>query len=300
MSESRSVSPAKRFIETSGLYFRYTKPRVWLLLVFTAGIGGIVAVPDFTFHSISMVMLAIVSTILGASGAEAVTNYIDKDMDSIMSRTKNRPLAKGEIEPLKALSFGIVLIIASLTVLVAFGKIYAMAFMAIGIFDNVIIYSYFLKKKTPWSIVLGGFSGGFPVIVGWYSVTTLFSYLPWFLFALVVIWIPIHVWSLAYRYKDDYAKANVPMLPVLYSDKVSAWCISGSALILIVFSLIPSLFGFQTVYYMLIALILSIPMVAYSLHFIRHPDNKNSFRLFKYSSPYLAIIFMLFVFFKFF
>ena len=280
------------------IYFRYTKPQVWSLLVFVAGIGGIVAIRDFSLSSISLVLLAVVATILGSAGAEAATNYIDREIDSIMSRTSKRPLVTGQIKPVNGLVMGIVLISASIIILAAFGKYYASAFMALGIFDNVIIYSYLLKKKTPWSIILGGFSGGFPVVIGWYTVTTQFSVLPWFLFALVITWIPIHVWSLAYRYKDDYAKAKVPMLPVIYSDRVSAWCISGSAILLIIFSFIPFLFRYQTMYYMLTAVILAVPMVVFSLHFIHHPDKENSFRLFKYSSPYLTIIFVVFMVFK--
>lgn len=280
------------------VYFRYTKPQVWSLLVFVAGIGGIVAVSDFTLHSISLILLGVIATIIGSAGAEAATNYIDREMDSIMSRTRKRPLVTGELSPKNGLTFGVILIAASILLLAGLGKYYASGFMALGIFDNVIIYSYLLKKKTPWSIVLGGFSGGFPVVIGWYTVTTQFSILPWFLFALVITWIPIHVWSLAYRYKDDYAKAKVPMLPVIYSDRISAWCISGSAILLIVFSFIPFLFRYQTMYYMLIAVILALPMIVYSLHFIHHPNKESSFKLFKYSSPYLAIIFVVFMVFK--
>ncbi|MCL4331922.1 MAG: heme o synthase [Candidatus Thermoplasmatota archaeon] len=290
--------PANSLISRLALYFRYTKPRVWVLLVYTAAIGGIMAVSILDIQSIMLVMLAIAATALGSAGSEALTNFIDRDMDSLMSRTKNRPLPSGEIELRRAVILGFTLVSGSILILVVFQKFYAAAFMAVGIFDNVFVYSYLLKRKTPWSIVLGGFSGGFPVVIGWYTVTAQFSLLPWFLFALVVIWIPIHVWSLAFRYRDDYRNAKVPMLPVLYSDRVSAWCISGSAIMLAVFSVIPFIFGFQTLYYLLIVLILTVPMFMFSLAFVKHPDLRSSFRLFKYTSPYLAVIFTLFFVFK--
>lgn len=285
----------RRIAHTMFLYFRYTKPRVWILLVFTASIGAIIAFSASGSATSLLVLLAIAATILGSAGAEAITNYIDRSMDNIMLRTKNRPLPTGELDPARAVVFGSVLIAASVLLLAFFGKLYAAGFMALGVFDNVFVYSYLLKKRTPWSIVLGGFSGGFPVVIGWYTVTSQFSLVPWFLFALVTVWIPIHVWSLAYRYRDDYANARVPMLPVLYSDRISAWCISGSAMVLVIFSIIPYVFGFETLYYALIVFILAVPMIILSVRFIKHPNKQSSFRLFKYSSPYLAIVFTLFM-----
>lgn len=294
----RTTVTQKGILKKVGIYFKYTKPRVWILLVYAAAIGGMVAITTFNFNSIMLVLLAIVATTLGSAGSEALTNYIDRNIDSVMLRTKNRPLPSGIIKSRKAFEFGLVLIISSLALLLSFQKFYSAAFMGIGIFDNVVVYSFLLKKRTPWSIILGGFSGGFPVVIGWYCVTGEFSLLPWFLFLLIVIWIPIHVWSLAYRYRDDYKNANVPMLPVLYSDRITAWCISGSAIILAIFSLIPFIFGLQTLYYVIIVSILATPMFALSFSFIRHPEKESSFRLFKYSSPYLAVVFSLFLIFK--
>ncbi|MGC8609104.1 MAG: heme o synthase, partial [Thermoplasmata archaeon] len=279
--------------------FNFTKPKVWSLLVFVAAIGAIIAVNKFTVLNVLLIFLAVAATVLGSMGAEATTNYLDRDMDAIMSRTKKRPLVTGSIKPVNAITFGIVLISLSIILLLAFGKLLAALFMALGIFDNVIIYSYLLKRRTPWSIVLGGFSGGFPVVIGWYTVTTRFSILPWFLFALVIVWIPIHVWSLAYRYRSDYETANVPMLPVVYKDRISAICISSAAVILFIFSIIPVFFKFMPEIYMIIATLIALPMIMYSVLFIRKPNRESSFKLFVYSSPYLAIIFVLFLIFKF-
>ena len=296
-NQSEVVTPGGLFLK-GGDYFRYTKPRVWILLVYTAAIGSIIAVTDFNLPSLMLVLLAMGSTAMGSAGSEALTNYIDREMDLVMARTRNRPLPQGKIGLRGALIFGFILVSSSILILVVFQKVFAAAFMALGIFDNVIIYSYLLKRRTPWSIILGGFSGGFPAIIGWYTVTDQFSLVPWFLFALVVIWIPIHVWSLAFRYREDYEKARVPMLPVLYSNEISAWCISGSAIMLAIFSMVPFVFRMQSVYYALVVLVLAVPLCAFSISFILRPNLNRSFRLFRYSSPYLAVIFTVFLVFK--
>ncbi len=282
------------------VYFKYTKPRVWLLLVFVGGVGATLAAKTFGEYNLMMIFVAVVSLIAGSAGSEAITNYVDRDIDSIMNRTKNRPLVTGKIEPKKGLELGIILVISSVLILLVFKRFLALCFITAGIVDNVIVYSYLLKRKTPWSIILGGFSGGLPVIVGWYTLTSVFSILPWFLFALIVVWIPIHIWSLAFRYKDDYRRAKVPMLPAVYSDGISAKCISFSAILLVVFSVIPYYFGENSFIYIFIVAIASIPMVLLAAMFVRMKDKKSSFRLFKYSSPYLTVIFLLFLTLKFF
>ncbi|WP_297217306.1 heme o synthase [Thermoplasma sp.] len=282
-----------------GLYFSYTKPKVWSLLVFVGAIGAVIAVPYFTIYYSLLILLAVVSIMLGSMGAEATTNYIDKDIDAVMSRTMKRPLVTGKIKPRNGLIFGLVLMSASIALLLFFGKVYAALFMVLGLFDNVFVYSYLTKRRTPWNIILGGFSGGFPVVIGWYTITDKFSILPWFLFLLVVVWIPIHVWSLAYRYRDDYNRAHVPMMTSIHNDRISAICISSAAIILFAFSIIPVFFRVMPYTYMILASAIAIPMIFYSIVFVRHPDRKNSLKLFIYSSPYLAIIFVLVVIFRF-
>lgn len=278
-------------------YLIYTKPRVWILLVYVAAIGGVIAAPNHSFSTLALIILAVIATVLGSAGAEAVTNYIDRNIDSKMSRTRNRPIPTGVIEPRNGLYFGFALILFSIIVLLLFSRFLAALFMILGVFDNVYIYSYLLKKKSPWSIVLGGFSGGFPVLIGWYTVTSAFSVLPWFLFALVVIWIPVHIWSIAYRYREDYQNAKVPMLPAIYPERISSICISGSALILIIVSLIPIFIEKQSIYFVLALVVVSLPLIALSISFMMHPSKERSFRLFKYSNPYLAFVFFLFMIF---
>ncbi len=275
------------------IYIEYSKPKVWWLLVFIGFGGAILAVNRFSVNDILLVLVAVISVTLGSMGAEGLTNYIDLDMDSIMERTKNRPLPSGTISKKQALIFGYSLAILSVVILLVIRRFLASIFMSIGIFDNVFIYSYLLKKISPYSIIYGGFSGAFPVLIGWYTVTSSFSWLPWVLFLLVMFWIPVHVWSLAYRYRDEYKQANVPMFPVVHSDRASAIAISLSSLFLIIFSLTPYFLGIYGIIYIIPVVILSIPIVVFSYRFIENPNRKTSFNLFVYTAPYLTFIFIL-------
>ena len=281
------------------LYFNYTKPKVWSLLVFVGAVGAILAIHQHSLLDWFPVILTVISLSAGAAGSEAVTNFIDRDIDAKMTRTRNRPLVTGNISPESGLIFGLFLIVLSVLLLMVYGKFLAASFISLGITDNVVVYSLLLKRRTPWSVILGGFSGGFPVLVGWYTVTSSFSILPWFLFALVVVWIPVHIWSLAYRYRDDYEKAGIPMLPVIYSEKISSACISFSAILLVVFSIIPYFLGENSTVYIFVVAVLSAPLLIFAALFMKEHNLKSSFNLFKYSSLYLAIVFALFLILKF-
>lgn len=281
------------------LYFNYTKPKVWSLLVFVGAVGAVLAIHQHSLLDWFPVILTVISLSAGAAGSEAVTNFIDRDIDAKMTRTRNRPLVTGNISPESGLIFGLFLIVLSVLLLMVYGKFLAASFISLGITDNVVVYSLLLKRRTPWSVILGGFSGGFPVLVGWYTVTSSFSILPWFLFALVVVWIPVHIWSLAYRYRDDYEKAGIPMLPVIYSEKISSACISFSAILLVVFSIIPYFLGENSTVYIFVVAVLSAPLLIFAALFVKEHNLKSSFNLFKYSSPYLAIVFTLFLILKF-
>ncbi len=275
------------------VYLEYSKPKVWWLLVFIGFVGALLATKIFSIYNIILIFVAVISVTFGSIGAEGLTNYIDYNMDSIMERTKNRPLPKGLIKKKNALAFGYFFAALSIILLIIFAKYIAAFFMALGIFDNVFIYSYLLKKVSPYSIIFGGFSGAFPVLIGWYTLTSTFSWLPWILFLLVMFWIPVHVWSLAYKYKADYEKAGVPMLPVIYSDKTTSIAISFSSLLLIFISLFPYFLGIFDYIYLIIVLILSIPIIVFSYIFIKNQDGASSFKLFAYTAPYITFVYII-------
>ncbi|MEM0139451.1 MAG: heme o synthase [Ferroplasma sp.] len=282
-------------LKTARTYIEYSKPQVWWLLVFIGFAGALIGIVNFNFTTIMLLVVVIAAVATGSMGAEGLTNYIDRDMDSIMERTKGRPLPQGKISNMGALIFGYGLSIFSVLLLLVFGRYLASFFMAFGIFDNVFIYSYLLKKISPYSIIYGGFSGAFPVLIGWYTVTSSFSWLPIILFFLVMFWIPVHVWSLAYRYRDDYKKASVPMFPVVHSDRATAIAISTASILLIVFSIIPYIAGILNLFYLIPVLILSVPIIVFSYSFIKKPDKKSSFKLFVYTAPYLTFVFIIII-----
>jgi len=274
-------------------YVEVAKPRVVLLLVFTSFAAIIVASRlsrvDLPFE---MWFLALIAVTAGCAGCNIVTCYLDRDIDVVMTRTRNRPLPSGRINPpRRALYFGLILIALSL-LLALMRNLLSTVFMALGAFDNVVVYSLILKRKNPVNIVLGGISGGFPAAFGWVFVTNSISSTMIVMAALVVLWIPNHIWSLAVRYKEDYEKADVPMLPVVVEEKKALRCIVSTSILLVAFSTLLfylNTFGFI---YLTTASVLGGAMLLLNLWLFFNPTKQNAWIVFKFSSPYLAIIFL--------
>ena len=270
-------------------YFEVTKPKIWILLAFTAFGGFVVASGKEMPWITGIVML--LAVILGSAGANTLTNYIDRDIDAVMNRTKLRPLPTHRISPAsRALIFGLILSVISL-LLAASLNLLSFIFLLLGIFDNVIIYSRIMKRRSPLNIIMGGFSGGMPVLIGYVAVTnevTIFSLL---LAAIVVIWTPTHIWSLALHSKEDYAKVNVPMLPVVVKEKTAVRIIAIASILMVVFSLVIPLYYSLGSTYFISAAILGVAMLVLNLWLFLKPTKEISWIVFKASSPYLGLIF---------
>ena len=270
-------------------YFEVTKPKIWILLAFTAFGGFVVASGKEMSWITGIVML--LAVILGSAGANTLTNYIDRDIDAVMNRTKLRPLPTHRISPAsRALIFGLILSVISL-LLAASLNLLSFIFLLLGIFDNVIIYSRIMKRRSPLNIIMGGFSGGMPVLIGYVAVTnevTIFSLL---LAAIVVIWTPTHIWSLALHSKEDYAKVNVPMLPVVVKEKTAVRIIAIASILMVVFSLVIPLYYSLGSTYFISAAILGVAMLVLNLWLFLKPTKEISWIVFKASSPYLGLIF---------
>lgn len=274
-------------------YLEVTKPKTVLLLVFTSIAAMIVASHlNAIYLKIELWLSAIIAITAGCAGCNAVTCYLDRDIDAVMTRTRKRPLPSGKITPPhKALYFGFALIVISL-VLGLIRNFLSFALIALGIFDNVIIYSLLLKRRNPINIILGGFSGGLPALFGWVYVTNNVDLAAVLIATLVFLWIPNHIWSLAIRYKEDYERAKVPMLPVIVEEKKALRCIVFTSILLVVFS--ASLFFlnvFGLVYLVTVSFLGSV-MLLMNLWLFFHPTKQNAWRVFKFSSPYLAMIFI--------
>ena len=274
-------------------YLEVTKPRIWLLLVFTS-LGGFLVASENTI-SFATGATVLTAVALGSAGSNTLTNYIDKDIDAVMNRTKLRPLPTKRLTPAsRALYFGLFLSAGSL-ILSSFINPICLVLMFLGIFDNVVIYSRLLKRRNPLNIILGGFSGGAPVLIGYAAVTNGVSEVALLMALLVIIWIPTHIWSLALHSKDDYSQVNVPMLPVIVSEKTAIRVISGSSILMVLFSLSPPILSSFGALYLYSAVILGISMLALNIWLFIKPSKEASWLVFKASSPYLGLLFLAFI-----
>ncbi len=282
------------------VYYEVTKPKIWYLLVFTA-IGAAFTASNLYHIPILPITwgLVIGGVIAGSAAANTLTNYNDRDIDAIMERTKERPIPSRRIYPAeKALYFGLVLAAISLVSSFAI-NIWAGIFMAFGLVDNILIYSKLLKRRSRTNIVLGGFSGGAPAMIGYVAVTTTGLWdLGLVMAGLVFVWIPMHIWSLTLHVKEDYNKVKVPMLTAVQSEKTSVRVIAGTTLMMVLFSVLPFFMTdssgkhiFHEVY-LYTAIATGAIMVALSLWLVVKPSERASWTLFKFSSPYLAILFI--------
>ena len=290
------------------VYYELTKPKIWYLLVFTAFGAALTASNIYGIEiAPSTWALMLFSVAGGSAAANTLTNYHDRDIDAIMERTKGRPLPSKRIYPaVKARNFGLAL--AGISLVLAFGisftttleqGLWATAFIAFGLLNNILVYSYALKRNSRTNIILGGLCGGSPPMIGWVAVTMSDLWTMGLAMAgLVFIWIPMHIWALTLHFKDDYNKVNVPMLTAVQSEKTSARAIAGSTVVMVLFSIAPFFIttqeGEEMVggVYLWTAIASGILMVALSIWVIVKPMEKASWTLFKFSSPYLAVLFI--------
>ncbi|HJU58515.1 MAG TPA: heme o synthase [Nitrososphaeraceae archaeon] len=276
-------------------YYELTKPKIWYLLVFTAFGSALTA--SFLFNiqlsPLSWILL-LFGVAAGSAAADTLTGYNDRDIDAIMDRTKDRPIPSGRISPKNALVFGLALTAIAL-IFSWFINIWAFLLMLFGLFDNIIVYSKWLKRRSQFNIILGGFSGGAPALIGYVTVTTQNIEIGLIMAALVFLWIPTHIWSLALHVRKDYQKAKVPMLPVVSEEKKSVRIIAGTTLLMVLSSILPFFFNqFGQIYLITVSLSGAI-MMGLSLWLLLKPTEKASWTVFKFSSPYLTAVFIAFM-----
>jgi heme o synthase len=276
-------------------YYELTKPKIWYLLVFTAFGSALTASLLFKIPISPLTWgLLIGGVAAGSAAADTLTGYNDRDIDAIMERTRDRPIPSGRISPQNALAFGLVL--AGISLACAwFINIWAFGLMAFGLFDNIIVYSKWLKRRSQTNIILGGFSGGAPAMIGYVAVTTMHPEIGLVMAGLVFLWIPTHIWSLALHVKKDYTRAGVPMLPVVSTEKQSVRVIAGTTLMMVLFSVLPFFFNQFGLIYLLTAGVFGAVMIALSLWLLIKPSERASWTVFKFSSPYLTALFIAFM-----
>ena len=282
-------------VNTVKNYYELTKPKIWYLLVFTAFGSALTAslLFDIPLSPLTWVLL-LGGIAAGSAAADTITGYNDRDIDAIMDRTKDRPIPSGRISPKNALIFGLILTAIAL-IFSWLINLWAFLLMMFGLFDNIIIYSKWLKRRSQSNIILGGFSGGVPALIGYVTVTTQNIEIGLVMAGLVFLWIPTHIWSLALHVRKDYQKAKVPMLPVVSEEKRAVRIIAVTTLIMVLFSILPFFFNQFGHIYLVTATIFGAIMLGLSLWLLLKPTEKASWTVFKFSSPYLTAVFIAFI-----
>ena len=276
-------------------YYELTKPKIWYLLVFTAFGAALTASLLFKIEVTPLQwFLLLTGVAAGSAAADTITGYNDRDIDAIMERTKTRPIPSGRISPRNALIFGLILTTVSLICAWLINYI-ALGLMAFGLFDNIIVYSKWLKRRSQANIILGGFSGAAPALIGYVAVTTQNIEIGLVMAALVFFWIPTHIWSLALHVKKDYAKARVPMLPVVADERTSVRVIAITTLLMVAFSIVPFFLNQFGLIYLITATVFGIVMILLSTWLMVRPSERASWMVFKFSSPYLTALFIAFI-----
>lgn len=273
-------------------FFALLKPRVMSLVVFTGGIGLFLA--PGALHPV-LAFAAILCIAVGAGASGAINMWYDRDIDAIMTRTVNRPIPSGRVDPSDALAFGIVLAVASVIVMGLAVGFAAALMLAVSIAFYVFVYTMWLKRRTPQNIVIGGAAGAFPPMIGWAAVTGDISLASVLLFAIIFMWTPPHFWALALYRCEDYTRAGVPMLPVTAGERETKKQILLYALLLWPLTLAPVLIGTLGAVYAGVALVLGALFVAQAVAVARADlaatKYKAAKRLFGYSILYLFALF---------
>ena len=272
-----------------GDFWTLLKPNVMQLVVFTGWVGLYLA--PGRLHPF-LAFTAILCIAVGAGAAAAINNWFDADIDRLMARTRLRPTATGRIEPGEALGLGVALALFSVMVMGLALNWVAAALLLLTIAFYVFVYTMWLKRRTPQNIVIGGAAGAFPPLVGWAAVTGGVALLPLVLFTIVFFWTPPHFWSLALYREGDYARAGVPMLPVVAGRLQTRRHILGYTLLLAPLGLVPWLMGELGALYAVAALLLGGGFVACAFRLWRDDSNRSALTSFRFSLLYLFLLFV--------
>ena len=271
-------------------FFILSKPIIVLLLLVTT-YGGLVA-GGKAWPSASLTFLTLFGGGLAAAGSSALNQYIDRELDKNMQRTSKRPLADGRLTPAEGLSYGLALCLVSYYIMAGYVNLLAALLSLTGIFYYVFFYSVWLKKATVQNIVIGGGAGAIPPMVGWAAATGSLNLAAWILFAIIFMWTPPHFWALAIVRKSDYARAGVPMLPVVEGEEKTRNQILIYTVILIVVTLLLPILNLAGTIYLVSAIVLGAFLLYAAWQVFRVGGNKVAWTMYRWSSMYLAFIFL--------
>jgi protoheme IX farnesyltransferase len=279
------------FVYILKAYFSLLKPRVMSLSIFTSFVAMVIAPGEVSLISSALIILAI-SIGSGASGA--LNMWYERDTDKLMTRTMNRAIPSGIISPNRALIFGTVLSIISIAILYYASNSLAASLLALTIVYYVLVYTVWLKRRTPQNIVIGGAAGAFPPMIGWSAVAGTLSYEPLIIFTIIFLWTPPHFWALALYRSGEYKKAGIPMMPVIVGPERTLNMIVAYSAIL--FPVTISLGLFYSYFYTISATVLSVIFVYLSLKLKNTPVDAKDFEKKAQQFFYFTIIFLFNIF----
>jgi len=271
-------------------YYELTKPRVVMLIVFTAIVGMFLAVPGWP--GLNALVFGTLGIGLAASGAAVFNHVLDARIDIHMLRTSGRPLPQGRLSERRALTFAAILSMVSMIVLSGLVNPLTAVLTFLSLIGYAVVYTVYLKRATPQNIVIGGAAGAAPPVLGWAAVTNEVSFAALLLFLIIFVWTPPHFWALAIARKEEYAKVGIPMLPVTHGEEFTRLNILLYTVLLCIITLIPYLSGMSGLIYLAAAVILGAMFLWYAIQMMRFPDDLDwAMGTFKFSITYLGLLF---------
>jgi len=266
-----------------------TKPRIVELLLVTTVPTMFVA--EGGVPSVWLMIATVLGGALAAGGANAVNMVVDRDIDSLMERTSQRPLVRGVMTPRAAMVFAVVVEVAAFAWLVATVNLLSAVLAVSATLFYVFVYSLWLKRSTTRNIVIGGAAGAAPVLIGWSAVTNSLAWAPVVLFLVIFYWTPPHFWALAIRYREDYSAAGVPMLPSVVSLRATSNRILSYAAVMVALTVVFWPVAGMGVLYLVSALMLGTAFAVFAVAVRRNPNERTAMRLFSFSITYVTLLF---------
>ncbi len=270
-------------------YYELTKPRVVMLLVFTAVVGMLLASPGLP--PMNALIFGTLGIGLASGGAAAINHLLDQQADAIMTRTQDRPLPSGALSSKQVFLFAASLAIVSMLLLIIFVNTLTAILTFASLIGYAVIYTVYLKRATPQNIVIGGAAGAAPPLLGWTAVTGEIHAFAVILFLIIFVWTPPHFWALAIFRRDDYAKAAIPMLPVTHGVEFTRWHVLYYTILLFVVTMLPYLTGMSGLFYLGGAVVLGLAFLYYAIRLLNPPNEFFAMQVFQFSIIYLMALF---------
>jgi len=281
--------PSKSSVLSWKNYYTLCKPNVVGEMLFTAVVGMLLAVPGMP--PLGPFIYGTIGIALAASSAAAINHFIDRKADALMRRTEKRPLPTGELNTTNVITFAAVLGVSSMLILILLVNTLTAILTFLSLFGYAIIYTLYLKRATPQNIVIGGIFGATPPLLGWCAMTGEIHPFALLLALIIFVWTPPHFWALAIARREEYAKVNIPMLPVTHGPEFTRLQILLYTILLMIVTLLPYLTGMTGLIYLVSAVLLGLGFIYYAVLMMRKKDNKTAMKTFVYSIVYITALF---------